>query len=170
MRRGPQPSVHRAAILSPISSCVTTARWQLLSCGLSTDFVEILNFNRHVFFNVLLPSFTSSRPIVNYGSPYRAGVKIRGPKPMVEAVYLLGLVLFYLISSDRLRTLSAWFGYVPCCTSLWVQHGIDVLDRICKHRMIEPMQISWPSHDENEAISSSAGDPSIKWTSSSWGV
>ena len=91
--RSHQPYIHRHSLPHPLRSEHTTHWKELVSFGSSSDFVKQLNFDRHVFFDVLLPRFASVRPTVQFGSPYHRGPKTRGRQLLLTTIHILGLVL-----------------------------------------------------------------------------
>lgn len=119
-----------------------------MSCGSSSNFIKLLNFDRHTFFKILLPHFESVRNTVNYGSPYRRGKKTRGRKPTVRTVDVLGLVLRYLKTSGRQYDLCGMFGLVPSSVSCWIDYGLAVLLKALRKKNVESFRVKWSTPAE----------------------
>lgn len=147
-QRALQPRYRRAALLPPISSRHTTAWRQILSCGTSSDFLVTLNLDRSTALEVLLPLFEQRRPSVNFGSPYRRGIKRRGRNCTVTSIDILGLVLCYLKSSCRQMALSPMFGLVLSSVQVWIDYGMEVLDKVLRDKSNIAARVSWPTEAE----------------------
>lgn len=147
-RRLPQPRYARAALVHPLHGEATTPWKQLISCGTSKDFLQSVNVDREVFFHKLLPAFGSVRGQVQFGSPYRRSIKLRGRKPLLGTVDILGLALWYIKSSSRIYALCTTFGIVPSSIYVWVDYGMEVLYQLCRRNVVPEMKVTWPTRLE----------------------
>lgn len=123
-----QPKFHRSVPISPISSNSTTVWRQLLSFGGLSNFLVALNFDRNVFFKLFLSASTTVR--FSDDSTYCNGVKLRGRKPPIETVNIIGLSLWYLKSFGHFYSLSSIFGFVQSRFLVWLSYGLEVLLRV----------------------------------------
>lgn len=140
------PQISRACLQHPRSGGANTAWKQLLSCGGSGDFILTMNFDRHVFFNVLLPPFIRHQQSTNWGSPYRNGPKTRGRKTLLDPVELLGLVLYALKRSGHFQDLCLVFGIIKSTVCEWFHYGLEVINKVVKE--IPEGKVKWPSVQE----------------------
>lgn len=147
-RRRVQPYIHRASMPHPLRSDQTTQWKELVSCGSSSDFVKLLNFDRHCFFDILLPRFESVRSTVNFGSPFRKGPKKRGRNPHVTSLDILGLVLKYVKSTGRQYEMCGMFGFVPSTVSVWIDYGLTVLLKVLRDKSVPEFRVKWPKIEE----------------------
>lgn len=112
--RGRQPRYHHRSLLRPMCSQSTTPWTQLLSCGTSSDFIDIINFERHVFIQVWAPLFEANRQSVNFGSSYKKGPKKKGDNVACETLtYILALVKIYIKISCSKVSISPIIGLEP---------------------------------------------------------
>lgn len=149
--RNLKPYIHRRSVPHPLRSALSTHWKQLLSCGTSSNFICEINFDRHCVLTVLIPRFEAVRNAVNFGSPYRYGPKVRGRKPLLESVDILGLVLKYLKSTARQHELCGMFGLVPSTVSVWIDYGLTVLLRVLRDKTVPEFRVAWPTVAEMDA-------------------
>lgn len=72
-----QPNIYNATMPYRLcSSQIAQGKELLLFCSAS-DFVKLLNFECHCFFNILLQRLERVRSKVNFGSPFRKDPKKR---------------------------------------------------------------------------------------------
>ena len=143
-----QPALHRCALIHPMSLINVTPWSQLLSCGTSSNFIKVLNFDRNTFFNLLLPRFDIKRKETNFGSPYRKGNSKRGRKSFLRTIDLLGLILWKLKSSERDFNMCQFFGYVPTSISVWLDYSLLVLKKTVTDKEFKEAEIKWPDAEE----------------------
>lgn len=120
-----QPRYSQISLISPSSIAATTAWAQLVSCGISCDFITAINFDHPSTLNILLPLFEAQRVKVNYGSPYCRGKERTARKCSITTIDILGLNLWYLKSAGRQHALCPIFGLVPTCIYVWVDLGLQ---------------------------------------------
>lgn len=146
--RNIQPNVHRPSIPRPLRTALSTHWRTLVSCGSSSDWIKEINFDRYAVISIILPKFDAKRGTVNYGSPYRHGVKTRGRIPSIESIDILGLTLRYLKSSGRMYELCGTFGLVPTSVSVWVDYGLTVLRMTLRDKTVPEFMVAWPTVQE----------------------
>lgn len=69
------------------------------------DFLVSLNMTEDLLVSVILPLFDTERHNVSFGGPYRTGMSNRGRKSQLDSIDVIGLVLWFLKSRDRIYKL-----------------------------------------------------------------
>ena len=121
-----------------------------MTYGRDSDFIVSINFNRYLLITRLLPYFIEIRHSVNYGGPYRFSSTLRGRKPYLDSIDILGLVLRYLKSRDSIYRLCPIFGIVPGTISVWLDYAMEVLFRVMQRTELPDIEIHWPTLQEME--------------------
>ena len=96
-----------------------------------------------MIFQHFITCVRSNAASCKFQQPYRKSSKMRYQKAFVAAVDLLGLMLVYLASRDRLRTICAISGYVSSCTAVWVPFGNTEICYVLCEKWINEMRVSW---------------------------
>jgi len=131
----------------------TSTPWnKILSCGNDEDFLVSTNFTKALLLEKLLPMFESERRQLNFGSPFRQGPKVRGRKPLLSSIDLLGMSLWYIKTNQTMYSLCPIFGIVSSTLGVWLDYSLEVLQSVVKRN--KECEIRWPSHDEMEKSSS----------------
>lgn len=129
----------------PLRGPLSTHWKQLFSCGSSSDWIKLLNFDRFTVLKIFLPRFNEVRKTVNFYSPYRRGPKVRGRRPMLDTTDILGLKLRYLKSCGKQYYLCGMFGLVETIVSVWKDYGFNLLLNTLRNKGVPQFCVSWPS-------------------------
>lgn len=70
-------------------------------------------------------------------------MKNAGRRRNVITSYILGLVLWYLITSGRQYKVYPIFGLVPTSVNVWVEYGLDVMYLVCSHGNVDSLRLKW---------------------------
>lgn len=143
----PQPCFHGAALIKPLNSKSTTALRQLLTCTSSSDFVASVNFDRRIFFDLLLSKFSLS-----VQSSHSGVLIAQGQKYMEDVRSLtednIGLGLLSLKCSGGQNQLCPIFRLVPSAVFVWLDYGLGVLHRTLRHKKVPEFRVKWPTTQE----------------------
>ena len=120
------PSIHaRKGLLNPSKDEVTP--WiKLLAQGEEPDFLVTLNVTKDTF-EFLCQRVKAKRSNVNYGRPYRKGLKVKGRKPFPNTRDIVGLVLAYRKTHGYMCTLCPYFRMCASSLSSWIDYGMELM-------------------------------------------
>lgn len=85
------------------------------------------------------------RATVNFGSPYKRGVKKLGRSISLDSIDIPGLTLRYIKSSWRQYELCGMFGPVPSSVSVSVHYSFSVLLKTLRDRFLPQFRVEWPT-------------------------
>lgn len=122
--------------------------------GSDGEFGSLFNVTRVSFYTELLPLFSVRREQVNYGSPFRNGVKTRGRKATVHSKDLLAIALHYLCTTKSLQQLRPFFGMTQSSLAEWLDYSIRVLYQVVTSKHNKEFEIRWPTFIEQEESAS----------------
>lgn len=74
--------------------------------------------------------------------------KMRGRKPQLESVDIVGFVLCYFNTNDPIYRLYSILGVAPSTIHMWLDFHLKVLQWIIHQNFIPSFSIKWPSEDE----------------------
>ena len=134
-KRSRQPTLTRRLLVRPARREVgssMTAWQQLLSCGKAGDFIASINFPLPPILERILPAFEEERAKATWGGPYRKCNSLRGRKPQLRSIDLIGLALWHLKSPTPMCRLCYTLGLVSASVSKWLDLSLETLFRAAR--------------------------------------